>query len=637
MANPQVVVDFIANTSKLTAGFSQAGSGATGFGSKIKGMARAGVAAAGAAGLAALAATVKIGADEMSQAAKVSAQTAAVLKSTGGAAGVSAKQVSALAGALMRKSGIDDEAIQSGENLLLTFTKVQNKAGKGNDIFNRATKTMVDMSVALGQDMGTSAVQLGKALNDPIKGVSALQRVGVSFTAGQKAQIKALVDSGQTMKAQKIILKELNTEFGGSAAAAGKTLPGQLNILKQSFSNLAGEMMSKLVPALTAVTKFFIEHPKLAKALVVGVLAVAAAMVVLNAALAVSAALSAPYIGLILGIGAAVAALIIVAVLLAKNWDKVTAVLKAGFDIIKRAAASVFAWIKANWPLLLGILTGPVGLAVAMIIRNWNTIRAVTTGAWNAIRAVTSAVWNAVRAVVSAAVNATTGAVRSAWNTIQSFTSRAWGAVRSSVSSVVSAVKSTLSGLASWISGLVSGALGTALNRARAIFSRISDGARDAVAAVRTAMNGVVNAIENIVGRVSRAASSVSNAIKGPINAVLRAWNSITLTIPRVTIPSFKIGPKKFGGGSFGGGSIGFPDVPLLAKGGVVTSPTLAMVGEQGTEIVAPEKMLRDIVGDRNVQVRVFIGDQELRGLVRTEIVDANTGIARTVLAGAGR
>jgi len=83
-----------------------------------------------------------------------------------------------------------------------------------------------------------------------------------------------------------------------------------------------------------------------------------------------------------------------------------------------------------------------------------------------------------------------------------------------------------------------------------------------------------------------------------------------------------------------GGGSIGFPDVPLLAQGGVVTSPTLAMVGEKGTEIVAPEKMLRDIVGDREVHVRVFIGVTELKDLVRTEIVDSNTGLARVLLAG---
>src|SRR5262249_24601999 len=155
------------------------------------------------------------------------------------------------------------------------------------------TKTMLDMSVALGQDMKTSAVQLGKALNDPIKGVSALQRVGVSFTQAQKAQIKALVESGNTLGAQKIILGELNNEFGGSAEAAGKTLPGQINVLQQSFSNLTGQIVGTLAPILTTVAAFFTKYPGLMKAVTIAVLALAAALVIANVALTVTAIASA--------------------------------------------------------------------------------------------------------------------------------------------------------------------------------------------------------------------------------------------------------------------------------------------------------------------------------------------------------
>src|SRR5262245_66611796 len=81
------------------------------------------------------------------------------------------------------------------------------------------------MSAALGQDGKASAIQLGKALNDPIKGVTALQRVGVSFTKSQKNQIKALVESGNTLGAQKVILRELGKEFGGAAKAATDPTP----------------------------------------------------------------------------------------------------------------------------------------------------------------------------------------------------------------------------------------------------------------------------------------------------------------------------------------------------------------------------------------------------------------------------
>jgi 3D (Asp-Asp-Asp) domain-containing protein len=175
---------------------------------------------------------------------KVSKQTAAVLRSTGHEANVSAKHVSSLATALSKKSGMDDEAIQSGENLLLTFTKIRNETGKGNKIFDQSTRIITDMSAALGQDMKSSAIQVGKALNDPIKGVTALQRVGVSFTEDQKKQIKTLEETGHHLQAQKLILHELNTEFAGSAKAQATPFMK----LKVTLGNLAETLGGKLAP-----------------------------------------------------------------------------------------------------------------------------------------------------------------------------------------------------------------------------------------------------------------------------------------------------------------------------------------------------------------------------------------------------
>jgi hypothetical protein len=206
--------------------------------------------AAGAAALGGLVKTIQIGTEEFMEQQKVAAQTGAVLKSTGGIAKVTADEISTLAESLMRKSGVDDEAIQSGQNLLLTFTKIRNEQGKGNDIFNQATRAMLDLSVAMGKDLPSSAILVGKALNDPIRGATALTRAGVQLTEGQRNQIKAFVESGRVMDAQKIILRELTTQFGGSAAAVGKTLPGQLNILRQTFSNLAGELVARFMPAV---------------------------------------------------------------------------------------------------------------------------------------------------------------------------------------------------------------------------------------------------------------------------------------------------------------------------------------------------------------------------------------------------
>ena len=224
-------------------------------GSKLRAFGKIAAVAAGAAALGGLVKTLQIGTEEFMEQQKVVAQTNAVLKSTNGIAKVTSRQIENLAGALMLKSGVDDEAIQSGQNLLLTFTNIRNEVGKNNDIFNQATVATLDLSVAMGKDMQSSAILVGKALNDPIKGATALSRAGVQLTEQQKNQIRAFVESGRVMEAQKIILAELTTQFGGSAEAAGKTLPGQLAIARESFRNLAGELASTFLPGLaTAAT-----------------------------------------------------------------------------------------------------------------------------------------------------------------------------------------------------------------------------------------------------------------------------------------------------------------------------------------------------------------------------------------------
>lgn len=198
---------------------------------------------------------------ELVQQQKAMAQTQAVLKSTGGAANVTKKQVTDLSGALLKKTGIDDEVIQSGENMLLTFRNIKNEVGANNDIFTQATKAGLDMSTAMagagfeGGNLKTTMIRLGKALNDPVTGMTALRRVGVTFTEDQKKTIKRLEETGHHLEAQKIILRELRAEFGGSAEAYGKTLPGRLTILRESLKNVGAQIIAHLVPAMEAAMK----------------------------------------------------------------------------------------------------------------------------------------------------------------------------------------------------------------------------------------------------------------------------------------------------------------------------------------------------------------------------------------------
>lgn len=170
-------------------------------------------------------------------------QLNSVLKSTHGAAGVTADEAKHLADALSDTTKFSDDTVTSAENMLLTFTNIK------DNVFPDATKTVLDMSQALGQDTKSSAIQLGKALNDPIKGITALSRVGVTFNAQQKTMIANMVKAGNVAGAQKVILKELATEFGGSAEAAA-TPWDKLSNKMEKFKATVGDA---LTPAIDVI------------------------------------------------------------------------------------------------------------------------------------------------------------------------------------------------------------------------------------------------------------------------------------------------------------------------------------------------------------------------------------------------
>ena len=160
------------------------------------------------------------------------AQLEAAVRSTGAAAGRSVDQLQALATQLQSVSTYSDEAVQGAESILLTFTKIK------GDNFDDATRAVVDLATRMGGDLKGAALQLGKALQDPAEGLSALRRSGVSFSEGQQQVIKDLNATGHAADAQRLILAELEKEFGGSAAAARDTLGGALKGLSNSFGDL---------------------------------------------------------------------------------------------------------------------------------------------------------------------------------------------------------------------------------------------------------------------------------------------------------------------------------------------------------------------------------------------------------------
>ncbi len=172
--------------------------------------------------------------EEARGARKALAQTGAVLRSMGRKE--TAKSIENMLDQLSRMSGIDDDNLREMSNTLLTFGNVT------GDTFTKANELALDLSVAFGKDLQSSAIMVGKALNDPSKGLTALTRVGVSFTKQQEEQVKAMMETGDIAGAQKIILGELTRQVSGSASAQADSID-KANVAWGNLKEAIGEVL----------------------------------------------------------------------------------------------------------------------------------------------------------------------------------------------------------------------------------------------------------------------------------------------------------------------------------------------------------------------------------------------------------
>lgn len=183
--------------------------------------------------------------DITDQQARSVAQLEAALASTNHAAGLTSQELQDMAAGLQEVTTYGDEVTMKAQAMLLTFTKI------GKDVFPQATETVLNMAEAMGTDLKTQAIQVGKALNDPILGVTALRRVGVQLSDQQTKQIKQFVKMGDVASAQKIILGELETQFGGVARAMANTPLGPWKQLANSLGDMVEDIGEGLVPSTT--------------------------------------------------------------------------------------------------------------------------------------------------------------------------------------------------------------------------------------------------------------------------------------------------------------------------------------------------------------------------------------------------
>lgn len=428
------------------------------------------------AGIGALTVAAKQSLDAFNDSEKQLAQLDAVLKSTKGAAKLTKDEIINLASSLQNTTTYSDEAVLSAENLLLTFTNI------GRETFPQATKTVLDMSTALGQDTKSSAIQLGKALQDPILGVTALRRVGVNFSKDQLAVIENLVKTGKTLDAQKMILKELNTEFGGSASAQALTFAGRIEILKNKFNDL----QEKVGGVIAGLAEFFVTGDMTGEFLrsigleeddpiILGLVAFRDALIgigqwvmanqelvmtfVKGFAIAIGALMVLGTINLLLTAILSPLGLVAIAItLLYTAWqtnflgiqDITTVVINFVMDFFQNTLMPFFEafaeWWTAHWVYIKDILDGTWQIIVGLVKVAWAIVYGIISvglellagdwkGAWERVKQSTSMAWDGIKSIFMGALNFIKGwggwlleelvrPFRDAWNRIQDYVNK---------------------------------------------------------------------------------------------------------------------------------------------------------------------------------------------------------------------
>ncbi|MDW2204327.1 phage tail length tape measure family protein [Vibrio sp. 1636] len=154
-----------------------------------------------------------------------------LIKATGFSSGYTAQQLDELARSVAMSTLTSTQEASKAIGVMLTFRSVMNDQ---NNTFERTIYLAQDMASVMGGDITSAAKQLGKALEMPSTGMSALKESGVSFTQSQIDMVKAMEESGRIAEAQAFILDELDNQIGGAAGAEAGGLIGTVDTFGQS-------------------------------------------------------------------------------------------------------------------------------------------------------------------------------------------------------------------------------------------------------------------------------------------------------------------------------------------------------------------------------------------------------------------
>jgi hypothetical protein len=497
VAGSAVRIAILANASQARSEFDSTAKKASGFGDKMGKVGKvAGRALAGGlllAGAAAVKMTKAAAEDEAAQ--------SSLAKTLQNVAGASKSQIAAAESWIEvqgKTKGIADDELRPALAKLVTATHDVGKA-------QRLASLAMDISAGSGKSLESVSALLAKAQNGSAAGLA-------------KLGVKTKDAAGKT-RSLKDITADLASTYKGSASKAAETTAGKQKILTVQMGELQEKIGAKLLPVMQSLVDVglkvidWISRNTTLVGILVGSLA---GLLVITKAVSLAtqawsavtkiwsaatkamaavqwllnAAMSANPIALVV---IAIVALVAAFVIAWKKSDKFRAIVTGAFDKVKAAASAVFDWVKKNWPLLLAIITGPIGLAVLAIVKNFDKIKA------------------GFQAVID----------------------------------FIKGIPAKITALGSKF-----------LEAGSAIMGKIIEG------------------IKSAAGFIGKIASGIWDAVKGLINTAIDKINtalSFSINLPfgkHITIDP--------------------PDIPHLASGGIITGPTIALLGEAGREAVIP-------------------------------------------------
>ena len=485
----------------------------------------------------------------------------AVLESTNGVAGVTTESVNALATSLSLATNFTDDQVLSAENMLLTFTKI------GSDVFPAATEATLNMAEKFGS-VEAASIQLGKALNDPIEGVTALRRVGVTLTQGQEDSIKKFVEMGDIASAQKVILDELGTEFGGLA----RSVADPAIQAKNQIGELAEALGMKLLPYVNQAAQAFIDWLE-SMGGVDGVL-----QKITNAFIIIQ-----PYLPIIAGalIGGLVPALIAATLAL---WAFVAPLL-----IPMAIGAAVVAAIMLIRAAIQNF--GEFASAIAiLVVQGWEDIKNKAQilfkivsddiiEIWTGIKDFFSTIWDGILAILNLAVEGFLLIINgfltllfldweTSWNGLKFIWSESMNFIKTTSDNIWGSIKSVFMDSWAYLSGLFNSGKELLIVAWTSMWDALTAKAISAWDGVKIVIKDSINWIINKINALISAANVVSAKVGGPKIPMLQPltfsqggivpmvdWSPVgTDTVPALLTPGERVLTKEQAQNYSGGG-----------------------------------------------------------------------------------